>query len=480
MMTIEDQTRTAIENHVLLDAALRNNFLLFVERCFLTLNPGKKFLPNWHHQAIEHALEGVRQGTTTRLIINIQPRSLKSLIVSVAYPAFVLGHDPTKRIYLICYGGELADKHSSDFRSIVESRWYQRAFPKMRIWKSLENEVITTERGFRRATTVMGALTGLGGDFFILDDPQKAVDAQSEARRNSLNQWFANTLVSRLDNKKTGAIIVVMQRVHMNDLCGFLTEASDEWTVLSLPAIAEVDAQIPIGDNEFYHRKIDEVLHPAHEPLEVLERLRQTQGSDVFQAQYQQAPVPPGGAMIKRAWLRYYEKHELPERTYRVKIVQSWDTAAKDGAMNDFSVCTTWLVTKDDYYLLELTRGRYEYPRLRDIAIALAQRHKPDFVLIEDASTGSALAQDLKPVLRRPVKLVPIERDKQGRLYVQQAKFEAGRVHFPKGASFLPELEAELLTFPQSKHDDQVDSISQALAHNLYDYAAALMAAMED
>ncbi len=96
----------------------------------------------------------------------------------------------------------------------------------------------------------MGSLTGLGGDIFILDDPQKAVDAQSEARRDSVNQWFSNTLVSRLDDKKTGAIIIVMQRVHMNDLCGFLTEASDEWAVLSLPAIADAEERIQIGDEQ--------------------------------------------------------------------------------------------------------------------------------------------------------------------------------------------------------------------------------------
>ena len=118
----------------------------------------------------------------------------------------------------------------------------------MRIARSLVDQVITTAGGYRRSTTVMGALTGLGGDLFILDDPQKAVDAQSEARRNSINQWFSNTLISRLDNKKTGAIIIVMQRVHMNDLCGHVTEASDEWTALSLSAIAEADERIQIGD----------------------------------------------------------------------------------------------------------------------------------------------------------------------------------------------------------------------------------------
>jgi predicted phage terminase large subunit-like protein len=460
-----------IEDRALLNAALRSDFVLFLKRCFLTLNPGRTFLPNWHLFAIAYQLERIRRGEINRLIINLPPRSLKSLMGTVAFTAFVLGHEPNKRIFTISYGDDLANKHSSDFRSIVESDWYGSIFPRMRIARSLEDQVITTARGFRKSTTVMGALTGLGGDLFILDDPQKAADAQSESRRNSLNNWFANTLVSRLDNKQTGAIIIVMQRVHMNDLCGFLTEASEDWTVLSLPAIAEVEERIPIGDEEVYYRLVGEVLHPAHEPLEALEKLRRTVGSDIFAAQYQQTPVPPGGAMIKRDWLRYYEPFELPERTYRMKILQSWDTAAKDGAQNDWSVCTTWLVANELYYLLDLTKGRFEYPRLRDVAIALAQRFKPDKVLIEDASTGTALAQDLESVLRRScVKLIPIDRDKQGRLYVQQAKFEAGRVLFPRGAAFLPELEAEVLTFPQSRHDDQVDSISQALAYEFSGY----------
>ena len=174
--------------------------------------------------------------------------------------------------------------------------------------------------------------------------------------------------------------------------------------------------------------------------------------------------------MIKRHWIPYYEPHELPERTYRTKMIQSWDTAGKNGGQNDYSVCTTFLVVDGLYYLLDLTRGRFEYPALRDTAIALAQRFKPDKILIEDASTGVALAPDLRPYVRSPVQLVPIERDKIGRLYVQQGKFAARRVLFPRGAAFLPELEAELLTFPQGKHDDQVDSISQALACKLSGY----------
>ena len=174
--------------------------------------------------------------------------------------------------------------------------------------------------------------------------------------------------------------------------------------------------------------------------------------------------------MIKREWIHYYVKSELPERTWRSKIVMSIDTAAKDGAQNDYTAITIFQVEDGVYYLLDVIRERFDYPLLRSTVIELAKRFKPDWVLIEDASTGIALAQELKPTLRRPVKLVKVEHNKIIRLYVQQHKFAAGLVRFPKGAPFMAELERELLTFPQSKHDDQVDSITQALAHEFSGY----------
>jgi len=446
-----------------LNAALRSDLPAFLHRSVLTLNPGAPFLENWHIEAIAYQLERIRQGEITRLIINMPPRSLKSILVSVVFPAFLLGHDPRRKIFGISYGGDLAAKHASDFRSIVQSRWYRQAFPKMQIARTADSDVYTTARGYRRTTSVNATLTGLGGDCFIIDDPLKPVDAQSDIHRNGLNGWFSHTLSSRLDNKATGIIIVVMQRVHLNDLTGHLLENSAGWEVLSLPAIAEVDEEVLLGEGNVHLRRAGEALHPEREPLEVLENLRRELGSDIFAAQYQQAPVPPGGAMIKRQWLRYYEK--APERGYRTKILQSWDTAAKDGAQNDWSVCTTWLLSENCFYLLDLIRGRYEYPRLRSIAIALAEKFKPDSILIEEASTGIALAQELRSVLHRPIEPIKVERDKIGRLYVQQQKFEAGLVLFPTGARFLLELEAELLTFPQGKTDDMVDSISQALSY---------------
>jgi predicted phage terminase large subunit-like protein len=447
------------------DAILRTDFDSFLRRSLMTLNPGSRYLPSWHIAAIAHRLERVRRGEITRLIINMPPRHLKSLTVSVAFPAFLLGHEPWRRIFAISYSSELSSKHASDFRSIVESPWYRRPFSNMRIARSLEDEVVTTARGFRKATSVHGTLTGLGGDIFIIDDPQKPVDAQSDTQRNGLNQWVSNTLMSRLDSKERGIIIVVMQRVHLNDLSGYLMESGD-WEVLSLPAIAETDEIVAIGENEFHQRRAGEALHPELESLESLKELQRRIGSDVFSAQYMQSPVPPGGAMIKRKWLRYYD--QLPQRTHRATIIQSWDTAAKNGAQNDWSVCTTWMLLDDRYYLIDLIRDRFEYPDLKAAAISLAQLHRPRSILIEDASTGSALAQEFKSIyFYGATTLVPVERDKIGRLYVNTAKFESGRVLFPSGAPFLAQLEAELLTFPQGKNDDQVDSISQALSYQL-------------
>jgi predicted phage terminase large subunit-like protein len=450
-MTTEDQ-----KFH---DLILRKNFNAFLQRSLMTLNPGQPYLPNWHIAAIAHQLDRVRRGEVTRLIINMPPRHLKSLTVSVAFPAFLLGLEPWRRIFVISYGSELSLRHASDFRSVVESDWYGRAFPAIQIARSLEDEVSTTARGFRKATSVYGTLTGLGGDVFIIDDPQKPVDAQSETQRNRLNQWISNTLMSRLDSKERGIIIVVMQRLHLNDLSGYLIE-SGGWEVLSLPAIAEQDETILIGENQVHHRRAGEALHPELESLASLEKLRGQISSYDFAAQYQQCPVPPGGAMIRQEWLRYYD--HLPQRTYGTQVVQSWDTATQNG----WSVCTTWLIVDNHYYLVDLTRGRYDYPRLKETAIALAKRYQPRCVLIEDASTGNALQQELKRIdFGGRASLVKVENDKIARLYVNQAKFEEGQVLFPKGASFLPELLAELLAFPHGKTDDQVDSISQALSH---------------
>ena len=235
-----------------------------------------------------------------------------------------------------------------------------------------------------------------------------------------------------------------------------------------MPAIAEVDQKVPLGDNEFHCRRAGTALHPEHESLETLRALQKDLGTYDFGAQYQQAPIPEGGAMIQRSWIMWYDRP--PERTTKTKILLSIDAASKDGPQNSYSAFSAWQVQDDHYYLLNMERGRYDFPQLRAKALALAERYEPTVIVIEDASAGIALAQELRSMGRHRVKAIPVERDKATRLYVQAGKFDAGRVHFPKDGPFMPDLLAELLAFPHGKHDDQVDSISQALAHKFSGY----------
>jgi predicted phage terminase large subunit-like protein len=452
----------------LLDAACRTDFVSFIRKCFHSLAPNSSFHMNWHICALAHHFEQVRLGKLRRLIINVPPRSLKSIVGSVAAPAFMLGHDPTKRLIAVSYGSDLATKHAYDFRAIMNAPWYRDQFSRTRIsaTKNTESEVVTTRNGYRLTTSVDGTLTGRGGDLIIVDDPLKPIDALSDSKRERVNQWFFNTLLSRLDDKQNGAIVVVMQRLHLNDLTGTLLSGSEEWTHLNLPAIAEQDEQIAIGEGKFHQREAGDLLHPEREPMSVLDSLRAQLGSDTFAAQYQQAPVPPGGAMIKRAWVRRYD--HLPRESY-MRIIQSWDTASKEGGQNDCSACTTWLVHENKYYLVDALRGRFDYPTLKARVIAHAKVHKPYRILIEDTGVGTALVQELKGALFSAIPVKP-EHDKVTRMSIQSGKFESGQVLFPKQASWLADLESELFAFPHGRHDDQVDSISQALAHGRSGY----------
>jgi predicted phage terminase large subunit-like protein len=328
----------------------------------------------------------------------------------------------------------LAKKHSNDFRAVLEAPWYRSLFPRTRVgpFKNSETEIELTERGFRLATSVGGTLTGRGGDIIVIDDPLKPDDALSDTKRSGANQWFTNTLLSRQDDKRTGVIVVVMQGVHIDDLSGFLLAQSDEWEVLSFPAIAYNDQNIPTWAGGTYH--------------------------------YQQEPAPPGGAMVKRHWVKRYR--ELPPDAERLFVLQSWDTASKGGPENDWSVCTTWLVARGKkWYLINVWRDRVDYPELKAKAQSLALEWKAQRVLVEDSGAGTALVQELRG--RVPgVIAVKSQRDKVTRMAVASSKIEAGQVFVPERAPWLADLEAELFVFPGGRHDDQCDSISQALEDN--------------
>lgn len=448
----------------------RNDLMSFIERSFLELNPETRFLSSLHLEVMASKLELCHQGKLRRLIVNLPPRSLKSHSISVASVAWMLGHDPAKQIICASYGQELADKHARDCRTLMASSFYRSIFPGTRLSpeKQSVNEFMTTRQGFRLSTSVGGVLTGRGADMIILDDPTKPDDAMSDTRRKSVNDWYDNSLLSRLNDKEKGAIILVMQRLHQDDLVGHVLEQGG-WEILSFPAIAEEDETFEIESifgRRYFHRRAGEALHPERESLETLARIRTTLGEYHFASQYQQSPVPVGGAIVKTDWLSFYEpENELPEFS---QIIQSWDTANKAGELNDYSVCTTWGVeNRRKYYLLDVFRARLDFPGLKKAAVVQQQKHDPTIVLVEDRASGTQLIQELKAEGMYFVKpyLPPSGSDKVMRLHAQTALFESGNILFPKSAPWLPEYLRELAAFPGSKFDDQVDSTTQALEY---------------
>jgi hypothetical protein len=192
----------------------------------------------------------------------------------------------------VSYSDHLARTHANDFRRIVNEPMYQVTFPTMRVDRETDREITTTRRGKRIATTIEGSLTGLGGNLIIVDDPLKLGDAMSEVVRGRVIDWYRSTLLSRGDDKKNTRIVLVMQRVHQNDLAGYLQEQGG-FDVLNLPAIAQRTEAYELGNGRTYTRQKGELLHPEHEPADVLRELKREMGPLAFSAQYQQSPIPP-------------------------------------------------------------------------------------------------------------------------------------------------------------------------------------------
>src|ERR1700726_70572 len=348
------------------EVLLRHDFATFAMRCFHDLNPQTRLAMNWHLEVIAAKLAAVREGKIRRLILNLPPRHLKSLLASIAFPAWHLGHHPSAQILCVSYGQDLADKLARDCRGIMMSPWYRRIFPtRLAPHRRAGQEFITTAQGYRLATSNGGVLTGRGADIILIDDPLKPEEALSDAQRQAANDWYDHTLYSRQNDKRRSAIVMIMQRLHEDDPVGHVL-AQEPSEVLSFPAIAEADEMHEIetiwGPQGFRRRR-GEALPLAREPLEILDRIRRTIGEYNFAGQYQQSPAPLGGGMVKAEWFKSYREKERPERFDQ--IVQSWDTANKATELSDFSVCTTWGVKGKELFLLGVFRRRLEYPLLK-------------------------------------------------------------------------------------------------------------------
>jgi predicted phage terminase large subunit-like protein len=443
-----------------LPALLRQRFDLFLRFAFREVAGNREFMPNWHLDAIEHQLHRLQSHEILQFIATLPPRHLKSVLISVAWPAWILGREPQTRFTCASYSYDLAEKHARDCLKIIESDWYRRAFPNLRLTKRSALDFETHAGGGRLSTSVGGVLTGRGGDWIIIDDPMKADDALSEVMREAVKDWFSMTLRQRADDDKT-RYVVVMQRLHEDDLAGHLLRKGG-WEELRLAAIAREDDLIPLTRGRFHQRREGSALMPQRQSLVFL-RQRQAEEPYVYAAQYDQDPVGRIGTFVKPEAFGTYD--EPPQAGI---VVQSWDTATKTTVRSDWSVgiTATWYMGR--FYITDLFRKRVEFSELLSAVRGSCIASNVSRLLIEDASSGQQLIQQLRdeplPGVPFPIAVRPAG-DKIVRFEAQASRIEAGQVVLPRSAPWLAEFVAEVTRFPGGHYDDQADALAQLLAN---------------
>jgi predicted phage terminase large subunit-like protein len=441
----------------------------YVRQAWSILEPEAPFLPNWHLEYVVEHLEAVTAGQITRLLINLPPRYMKSLLVWVLWPTWEWIQAPRRRWIFASYAEALSSKHSVDRRTILQSPWYQHRWgDRVRLAsdQNVKHEFMNTRRGHMIATSIGGSITGKGGSRIVVDDPHNPTQAESDAQREAALTYFSRTLSTRLDNKNDDAIVVVMQRLHERDLAALCLELG--FTHLCLPAEAEVPTRFVFPRSQrVYNRAPGDVLWPAREGPAILAKQKVALGSGAYAGQYQQRPAPAGGLIFQRDWFRYYD--ELPAG---LEIAQSWDMAFKDNKDNDYVVGLVAGRRDADIYVIERVKGQWAFSESCRQVEALTRRY-PDTgtILIEDAANGPAIIDFLIHRIPGIIAVSP-EGGKLARAHATQPRVEAGNVYLPNPRPYgtlLPERAwvedflYQLIVFPHGAHDDDVDAFTQLL-----------------
>lgn len=425
---------------------------------------------NWHHRLLCDYLDKLACKEIRRLMVFMPPRHGKSELVSRKFPAYLLGRNPDTSIISCSYSADLASRMNRDVQRLIDSEKYSVLFPESHLFgKNIRSTAkgsflrnsdifeIVNHRGTYRSSGVGGGITGMGGEYIIIDDPVKnREDADSATIREKIYDWYTSTLYTRLE--KDGCILLTLTRWHEDDLAGKLLKAAqegaDQWTILELPAVCEYPPK------PYDVRQEGEALWKWKYDEEALEKMKVTVGSRDWAALYQQHPTPGEGGTFKREWWNYYKV--LPDGLY--DFVQSWDCTFKDAQSSDYVVGQVWARKGSSRYLLDQVRGRMSFTEtLRAIRSLSAKWPQAIRKLVEDKANGTAVID----VLRKEIPgLIPVEPEggKIVRANAVTAVAEAGNIYLPDPsiAPWVHDFVEEHAVFPNGANDDQVDAQTQA------------------
>ena len=471
MPATTDYLRRQLELHdALLKLHAEKSLRSYVEQAWPILEPSVPFLSNWHVDYLVEHLEAVTAGQLTRLLINIPPRYMKSILVSVLWPTWEWIQHPSRRWIFASYAESLAIKHSIDRRSVILSPWYQQRWGDRVRFASDQNEkreFLNTRRGHMTVTSIGGSILGKGGNRIVVDDPHNPTQAESDTQREAALTFFSRTLSTRLDNKNTDAIVVVMQRLHERDLAALCLNLG--YTHVSIPAEAEVATTLVFPrSGRVFMRGVGDVLWPERESAVVLAQQRQLLGAAAYAGQYQQCPAPVGGTIFKRDCFKYYD--ELPAN---LEIAQSWDMTYKDHKHSDFVVGLIAGRRGADIYVIDRSKGQWDFGEtLRRVRALKARYPRTGRIFIEDAANGTAIITVLKREIPGIIAVTP-EGGKAARAQAAQPLVEAGNVYLPNprpngqrmpARDWVDDFLYQLTIFPHGAHDDDVDAFTQLVA----------------
>ena len=466
----------------------------FLKQAWRVIEGGVPFIDNWHLHVVAEHLEACYRREIKNLILNVPPRSGKTSLISVAFPAWVWLQNPEEKFMYASYAHSLSEEHGALCLALIQSDWYQRRWKaNFNLTKTAISFLKNNRTGYRIATSVGGVGTGFGASILIVDDPNNAKDLDSEAIRKTTNNWWNMTWPSRRNNADNDVRILVQQRTQEDDVTGntLSRDHDKEWTTVIIPMEYEGKRKFRSVINQKVYedpRTIEgELLCPARWSQDVIKSLKNQLGEYGYAGQYQQRPAPAIGGIIRKPWFQWWKDSTPPQIEF---TLQSWDTALTANEMSAYSACTTWGVFYDSNHienviLLSMWRGRVEYPELRELAKRMyfdyrdngktknpAFKGRPvDMCLIEAKASGDPLIQDL---VRGGIRAIPFVPNKYGdkiqRVRLITPLIEGGRVWLPARApkydTLLPyadEFLESVACFPNAESRDLVDTMAQAL-----------------